>query len=453
MTAQEFLCEAREKISDDPFTRLGPAARAAVADPQCVYDIHCHIFDRKCLNILYIALRMARNEIGEALGFEANDGLEAKLNLLKKSDEALYHEIEKQLPETEADWENFEKEIDALRELADYEAFGFNWADLKQAIEVLKKGSMAAVFDQYLEKFAINCVGQHSGRPIVVGILMMDLETGWPKMSPQKRFSQQLTELQELSKIRPILPFFAIDPRRADLPGDDENLYRLFLKAFTSGDAPFFGVKCYPSLGYFPSDARLDPIFQICAEKNIPVTTHCGAEIVSTYEKEIVVCDDHGLKKYKIPGDNRKERARFLNNPAHWEPVLERHNALKLNLAHFGGDSNWTDFGRGNGNERVDKITQMLLREGHNVFTDFSYNVAKDAVFGAFKGHLDGQPAVKSRAMFGTDFWVVLPAGDLVAKQAAFFAAMEAHCGSLVDEVPRRFLFEKTFVVGPPVVV
>ncbi len=76
---------------------------------------------------------------------------------------------------------------------------------------------------------------------------MMDLETGWG-FKPAKEFYEQLTELKWLTKEEPILPFLAVDPRRAELEGKD-NLYELFLNAFAEDGSSFFGVKCYPSLG------------------------------------------------------------------------------------------------------------------------------------------------------------------------------------------------------------
>lgn len=448
MKVDDFLKAAREKISDDPLSRVGTITGMAIENPNCIFDIHSHIFDRRCLTVLYIALRMARNTIGELLGLEADDDLSNRIDLLKETDQSLYKKIAERLPETDEDWEKLEKEIDAIQELEKYELFGFKWKDLKRAIQVLKQDSMTSVLDLYLENYALNKLDRFKDKPIVVGVLMMDLEIGWG-IKPKKKLIEQIIELKQLAKSKPVLPFLAVDPRRADLTDESENLYSLFLKAFTEVDVPFFGVKCYPSLGYFPSDKRLDPIFQICEEKNIPITTHCGGTIVSTYEKMIQIQDSNGLGDYKIPGDSRKERATFLNDPMHWEPVLNKHKKLKLNLAHFGGDSNWEDYSNNRSNQTINAIISMLSKKLSDqyqyVYTDFSFNVVEENLFDALIGAMDTKNDIAPKVMFGTDFWVVLPTGDLFKKQSKFLDIMDNHVEKMIKTNPRNFLFKKTY--------
>lgn len=152
MKVEDFLKTAREKISDDPLSRVSTITRTAIDDPNCIFDIHSHIFDRRCLTVLYIVLRMARNAIGELLGLEADDDLANQIDLLKKTDQSLYKKIAEKLPETDEDWEKLEKEVDAIQELEKYELFGFNWKDLKRAIQVLKQDSKVAVLNLYLLK-------------------------------------------------------------------------------------------------------------------------------------------------------------------------------------------------------------------------------------------------------------------------------------------------------------
>jgi predicted TIM-barrel fold metal-dependent hydrolase len=443
MTAKNFLKEAREKISDNPFSRVGPVAFNAINDPNCIFDIHNHIFDRQCLNIKYIALRMARSAINNALGIESDEDFADKLDLLIKSDESMYEEIAKGLPETAADWAAFEAEINIIQELEKYELFGYKWSDLKQAIDVLTKDSMAAVFNLYSSKYALNNSAEFRGRPMVSGILMMDLETGW-NMPTKKKLWEQVEELQNLATTQPVLPFFAVDPRRADLTDESENLYSLFIKAFTEGPAQFFGVKCYPALGYLPSDKRLDPIFQICKEKNIPITTHCGGTIVSTYEKTIQVQNSKGqMIDFEIPGNDRKERADFLNNPAQWDTVLQKYKKLKVNLAHFGGDDNWLEISQRGSNGRVEKVLELIADPRLNVYTDFSYNLVEDNLYESLHQVVNTRADIAAKMLYGTDFWVVLPSGDLVRKQDDFIAKFSAFKNAFTMDNPNRFLFEK----------
>lgn len=434
MNANKFLEKARQGISDDPYSRLTEAAKSAINDPECNIDVHAHIFDRKCLTVAYILLRLLTSKLTEVIGIEGyNEDL-----LLNKSEEEIYKKIELNELEGVEDWDKLEKEVESVSELmVTAEIFGF---DLKEAFKVLKKNSMKEVLDYYLSKFSILNIPPFSNNPLVTGILMMDLETGWG-IKPKKKFHEQIDEIKEISKVRPILPFFAIDPRRAELSKKNENLYELFLKAFVDSETPFFGVKCYPSLGYLPSDKRLEPIFKICAEKNIPVLTHCGGTIVSTFKKVIPVKNSTGIIDYEIPGNSRQERADFLNNPAHWDSVLNQHLGLKLNLAHFGGDTNWEELGNNGNNARIDKIMQMMANPNWKVYADFSFNVAENNLYNIFQSQLDSKPKIASKTLYGTDYWVVLPVGDLLEKQKQFLLQMASHSNNLLRTVPRSYLF------------
>lgn len=423
MNATQFLQIARQQISTDPRTRLTAPTMAALDDPNCLVDVHSHIFDKKSLNIPYILLRLSKSK----LGLEA-----VSAGLLGKTEEEIYKDIKSKKLNKNTDWEDLEAELEMMESV---ELFGM---ELSDALKVLRKASMQEILDLYLETFAINQLPEFSNHPFATGILLMDLETGW-EMKSKKKYYEQVEEVREISKIRPIIPFFAVDPRRADETDPNKNLYDLFIKAFVN-ETPYFGVKCYPSLGYLPSDTRLDPIFQICAEKNIPVLTHCGGETVSTFKKKIPVRNSTGEIQFTIPGKNRTERANWLNNPAHWDMVLEKHNNLKLNLAHFGGDTNWELLGNSGSSERVEKIIDMMRNPNWKVYADFSFNVVEEELYNAFQNQLDNNADVKSRTLYGTDYWVVLPKGDLLAKQSRFLTQMVNHQASLLQSVPRAYL-------------
>ena len=55
---QAFIEQAHERISDDPASRLKEAARAVIARGNFVADAHCHLFDARCINAKYLAVRM-----------------------------------------------------------------------------------------------------------------------------------------------------------------------------------------------------------------------------------------------------------------------------------------------------------------------------------------------------------------------------------------------------------
>jgi len=423
MTIENFLEKARANISDDPNTRLTFLAKAKLEHPDCIVDIHAHIFDKKCLSVGYILLRMLKSLTLEALGIEAVDNELEAMELLRKKEDEVYNDIEIAESDEDKIWDQLEKELEKTVELHDtYELFGF---DLKAAYKVLRKGNMLEVLDFYHSHFSITNLDEFTNSKMVVGILQMDLETGWG-YSPRRGFLQQIKDIKDISKKRAILPFLAVDPRRVDAPGAD-NLYKIFLDVFTDPHTPFFGVKCYPAMGYFPSDVRLDPIFQICAEKNIPVLTHCGGEAVSTFKKTINIKDAEGYRDVKLRGSSRKERARFLNNPSHWDPVLHKYNNLKLNLGHFGGDHNWQEFGKTGANARITKIFEMMVHPNYRVYGDFSFNIVEKELFTKFKEILDTKPEIKARTLYGTDYWVVLPAGELLDMQKLFLEKLKDH--------------------------
>jgi predicted TIM-barrel fold metal-dependent hydrolase len=199
-------------------------------------------------------------------------------------------------------------------------------------------------------------------------------------------------------------------------------------------------VKCYPALGYLPEDVRLDPIFKICAEKNIPILSHCGGEIVSTFNKSIQIRNSNGDTEFMIPGHSRTEKAKYLTNPEMWIPVLKKYNKLKLDFGHFGGDSNWENHGISGNNDRINKILEMMKNPHWKVFADFSYNVIEKNLFNTFEKELNKNPDLTNKIMFGTDYWVVLPGGNLLDMQKEFLAKMKDHQSTLLHSAPLNYL-------------
>lgn len=434
MTTAEFLKRAHQEISDNPWDRLSPATRKLAEDPDTVFDVHCHIFDRRCLTIRYIALRMLKSGLLGLLKLESTQSKELReaLPTLAKNEEVLYREIAAQFEETEEDWKAFEAELNIVAKQE-----SLTYGGLKTAIKVLKEGSMEAVYRFFYDKMAVRNMLQ--GPPMISGILLMDLNTGW-NIQPLKSYRDQVLEVKALTQSDPILPFFAVDPRRADRTGKD-NLYELFLEAFTGSGTPFFGLKCYPALGYRPYDDRLAPIFEICEAKNIPVTSHCGGEAVSTFEKSFPLRYNGVDLEELLPGKNRKMRARGLNDPKHWHKVLERFPKLRLNLAHFGSDFFWSAYLQNGKDDRLQSIMDLLLDDRYQVYTDFSYNVIVGDTYKSLLEVLTEHPKLKDKIMYGTDYWVVLPAGDLAGQQRSFLKEFKVHQEQLLREVPRKFLF------------
>ncbi len=307
-------------------------------------------------------------------------------------------------------------------------------SEILAALKVIMKNSMEKVFKLYLERHSLAAVSKYEDRPFVACVLMMDLEQGWGKQT-RKSYFEQISELNTIAKQEAILPFLALDPRR-------EDLYEMFLKAFCQDDSQFFGVKTYPSFGYAPSDDRLHPIYELCQEFNIPLTTHCGGTAVSTFHSPIVVqkCKASGSCDQVTISGNRTQVAQQLNEPSEWEYVLNIFPKLKVNLAHFGGSYVWDDYNEGTIHSRMSTIN-TLMSTYTGVYADFSFNLGDKNLDAAFLKGLNSFNIFRDRCMFGTDYWVVLPSANLADSTGRFLNHLNDYEEDLLTNNPKKFLF------------
>lgn len=409
MTNQEFKAAA-QAIEAEPLKRLSKLTKELKNRDNYVYDAHMHIFDRKCVPVLYFILRF----LSEKADIEnAYSVLENENSFLKSEELDLDGTL------------NTQKTAN------------------RDALKIVLKKDMWAILDYFNQNFALNNFEPFKDKESLAVVLSMDLECGWGKKT-KRTFKEQIDDLQKISKQKPILPFYALDPRRADIKGK-ENLYSLFIKAFTDSEAPFFGVKCYPALGYLPSDARLAPIFEVCNEKNIPVVTHCGGNIVSTYKKSIDVVNSAGQTiNVRLPVENRDKRAEYLNDPLHWDSVLNRHDKLKINFAHFGGSTPWAS-SKPEERIRIEHIIERMHRYENRVFTDFSFNLVDTLANSSLKERYSDE-IVRARTMYGTDYWVVVPKNDLKKAINDHIQIMGDDMWEMANVVPDTFLFGKNLV-------
>jgi predicted TIM-barrel fold metal-dependent hydrolase len=408
MTKEEFLTAARA-IEADPQKRLSKVTKDLIARDNYVYDAHIHIFDRKCAPVLYYALRF----IAESKQSEVYDAL---------ADDDKF---------TEAENIKLEK------------ALNNETKSNKDVIKIIMKDSQAQIFDYFNDNFALNKFEPYTSKESIAVVLSMDLECGWGRKT-KRSYKEQIADLHLIADKKAILPFFALDPRRADETGED-NLYKMFIKAFTHAKTPFFGVKCYPALGYLPSDARLAPIFEICNEKNIPIVTHSGGNVVSTFKEEIVVVNSEGKSiTVRLPTKDRDARAAYLNDPLHWDSVLNKFDKLKINFAHFGGSAAWSSE-----NEidkiRIEQIIERMSRYENRVFTDFSFNLTSTNANSNLKLSFENA-LIKNRTMYGTDYWVVLPKHNLKQAIQRHIQIMGDDMNHMANTVPDTFLFGKDLI-------
>jgi len=502
---KQFIKRAREIISDNPYDRLGPKTKQIIDTNNFVFDAHCHIFDGACVSVTYLVtrfllsfaeflppriywivkkifrrifgIRTFETDLEEQLSVKAfiEKLVEGSNAFLEASDaeiqaetdqpiEEFINEINSVLDNDELtadsldretfldEFETYFKELDRqlnLEEItfAEAETVAFLSFDRKgffkrlwRIISILRSTKMQAVLTQFENKYAIRHVYNklfNANKDQLSIVLGMDLNSGWEETS-EKDYIQQNNELGGLSKTRAILPYLPVDPRRADDKGEG-NLYEVFLRAFNRDNPSYFGVKCYPALGYLPTDQRLDPIFKICAEKNIPVLTHCGGEMISTFVNPVVAY--RGTQKVEFKDQLRKDRARKLNEPIEWEPVLAKHINLRLCLGHFGGKGAWN--GESATKDRIKTILNMMATYP-NLYADFSFNLESQVTVNKFKTKLFANNSegkiMRERSMFGTDFWVVLPISDLNKDQKNFLKEMEDFCDQLVTENVVKYL-------------
>lgn len=173
----------------------------------------------------------------------------------------------------------------------------------------------------------------------------------------------------------PVYPFLAVDPRR---PGITDALKN---ENLIGKNGPFYGVKIYPRLGYHPASKPVRDIFDICIERDLPVTTHCG---MSGFPSKDFSFDGSGLWKYNDYG-----------NPEHFEPALKK--GLRIDFAHLGScdpDFKWA------------KTIVSFMRKYKNVYSDLSCYTQREDIL-KIKELFGNDSSFKKKILYGSDFDVM----------------------------------------------
>ncbi len=288
-----------------------------------------------------------------------------------------------------------------------------------------------------------NRINNFDKRYKILTPLIMDFE----KSIKHEKLKNQVDHLMEgikksnkvttANKIK-ILPFLGLDLRRFE---DDcntvENVIvdyvgqiktyneRKIIDGLVNGDV--IGIKLYPSLGFdpFPEDGNTKTkyikVYKKFNELKLPITIHCQKVAFKCGEKSSKV-----LIRY--------------TNPKNWEKVLASPdlNDLRINLAHFGGESGVKDTIRWNEeveDEFFDDITFngintytwtftiiKLLKKYKNVYSDISAFDFKDesAVLSLawilcldhnnyHEFHNLGEYKLIDKLMWGSDYPMMLP--------------------------------------------
>ena len=488
MPVQKFYEECKA-ISNSPYSRLSNLTKSIIDRDAFVVDTHCHLFPKSRLPLKYILKRLPdflkllkTEKKGSYKQFDRKlRRFNRFLNRKYRNEEidiyleSFENDLELELPKlddelTPEEIAEFEKILNSmlnqieLSEL-DQEYIILNEQDRKilkiikavlAAIKIISLEDIYDVYDYYADKFLLgeSELLKTKNLDTLVVAPQMDIETAWKddqEIEVEIKFKHAIEWYLGVSRVKPVLPFFAVHPDRTDL-------YELFIKAFVPDgnnfNEPkntFFGVKVYPALGYDPSDFRLMPIYKICAEKNIPVMTHCGGTTINSRKNTATIFrfdpknsnvdkGEFGYIKEKLTETSEVELAQKLNDPWRWENVINTFKDLKLNLAHFGGSESW-EIENFMEQERIKKVTELMKIPNTNVYADFSFNLIQgDKVNKNFLKALMEDETIKDRAMFGTDFWVVTPKGDLKKAQDKFIETTLKYIMKLAKENPKKFL-------------
>lgn len=451
-TEKAFIDDALQKIELNAKNRINDPVKKVLEKNNFVFDAHSHVFDGKCVDTDYMVIRMLNLEdnplakklvrfivrriireqiIDENTCQNANQLLDL-IYAKRAAKDNLFHDLDMRVFDEDDTNDKKEKDLPTV-----------DWLGLKKRIKevfkILNSGKMESVY-QYFQKHAIH--HHFKGKDLISIQLGMDLESGW-KGSISKTFDDQKKELLELSQHYPVLPFFPVHPDRArkkNAQHDHNELYNAFIDAFKKGSPTFFGIKIYPSLGYLPADMALAPILEVCERAGIPITAHCGGEIISTFEDEIHTSEFR--TPIVIHEANRKANARRLNDPLNWAPVLKEFPELRLNLGHFGSDWAW-EKSESELHIRIQTILD-LMHQYKNVYADFSFNLNNKKSSENFAKYLHSNDPLyaimKTKTMFGTDFWVVVPQSNLKKDQKKFKKLTEGHHDALFSQNVINFL-------------
>lgn len=179
------------------------------------------------------------------------------------------------------------------------------------------------------------------------------------------------------------------------------------------------GFKIYPARGFDPNTC--EELFEYCVTSNKPITVHCSKG---------------GIGKSK-----------HLTNPQIWWDILAKYPTLKVNFAHFGGNTQFIDhFSDGNKPLYVLNIIG-LMREYPNVYADIAFHNGavdnKDKYLNAVRSAMDNI-WVADRLLFGTDW----PLNLMEYPTKTFVKNLKEGLGNeimtIIGEVnPQRFLLQE----------
>lgn len=404
LTLQELTAAAKQ-ISSNPMDRVPSAMKTLInSDKKALFDVHTHVFNQYDLPDMFLGLR-----------FNINKPMVDLLSLVVGATDLIPF---------------------------------VNLPDVGRLVKRLRS-TEEQLFDQALKVY------QSFDYEPIFNVLMMDMRAIENKKKEDLRsFEAQrdaLLNLRDKHSDR-ILPFIALDPEQ------NENLEEQFIEAFTEHN--FFGVKIYPSLGYWPSHPRLMNIFKICEEKNIPVTTHCSSgktrsssQILKIEGLEMIDGTPIEVDRTERLPDHKADTYRlFFNGPERWEPVLCHYPKLRLNIAHFGGEHEWKTMLKEGKSKWIDTIEKLLMNPAHpNVFADFSFTFSFKKNNQMLKNWMETKPHIKNQVLNGSDYFLTATERPLKKIIRRYLRQLgKQHIDQIGNVNAKRFLFGDKQIDSPP---
>jgi uncharacterized protein len=263
----------------------------------------------------------------------------------------------------------------------------------RKFVEIGRYNSQKEIFEECQKFYPVN------SRFVIVSMDMAFMNAG----RVPRAYPEQLKELADLKKQFPdiVIPFVHLDPRRPEMM----NLLKTCVE-----DWGYSGIKLYPSVGYFPYDARLTPVYEYAEKHNLPVIAHCSP-YNPTHNKGWSWQIKALLASSKIPLDiNTCSRKRLCSNFAHplnYKFVMDDFKKLRICLAHWGSEYYWNKFldhPEDKGNWFL--VIKDMMEQYKNLYTDISYTLNNQDLFPLLKVMLsDGK--LRDQVLFGSDYYMV----------------------------------------------
>lgn len=268
-------------------------------------------------------------------------------------------------------------------------------------------------------------------------------------------FVEQLDAIVAIKRKYPenIYPFMGVDPRRPDV----FDLFRKYIE-----NESFTGIKLYTSMGFFPFDERLYPIYEYAEKYQIPIMTHCSSS-GPVYGRKVPPKNEriHPKTNELMTFKNKKTFSDHYANPDNYKYVLEDFPLLKICFAHFGGDTQCLKYYQSNDPEEIRNNwfvkVRALLDAYRNTYADISYSCANFDLLVLYnallqrpeecpEGDMDaktnsGKYATRNKILFGSDFYM-----SNIARNERWFSMNvrmglgEKHYQLIAHTNPKRYL-------------